>query len=150
MRVFPLFQASVLFACSTVQAQHEGAGFGDSFTNDPTARTWLPWRLPASSPAPEVDALLKPLRASLRLLACWYDGSQLAASRSFTGSEVSTPASKWNCAVRLQPVADDKEAVDLNVTFKLREGAAMNAGVAVAFDFANWSTNNYVLVPAAV
>lgn len=36
------------------------------------------------------------------------------------------------------------------VTFRLVAGAADSAGVAVAFDFPDWSRNNYVLVPAVV
>lgn len=97
-----------------------------------------------------MDALLKGLRANLRLLACWYEGSKLTASRPFANGELTTPSTKWTCTVRTQPVSSDKDALDLSITFKLNDGAATNAGVAVAFDFTNWSTNNYVLLPAAV
>jgi len=125
-------------------------GFGDSFTNDPSAQTWLPVGAPVTSSAAEAEALLRNLPGPLRLLACWYEGSKLAASRPFAKGELTTPSTKWNCAVRTQLVAEDQDALDLTVSFKLAEGAAMSAGAAVAFDFTDWSTDNYVLLPAAV
>ena len=131
-------------------AEVKAAGFGESFTNDPTARTWLPVGALVISPTSEVADLLKSLRANMRLLGCWYAGSKLAASRPFANGEMSTSSTKWNCAVRTQSIADEKDALDVMVTFKLSEGVAKSAGVAVAFDFADWSTNNYVLIPAAV
>ncbi len=104
----------------------------------------------AEAPRAGVDALLEPLRGRLRLLACWYDGSKLAASRPFVAGEVRTPASRWTSSVRTTPVAGEDDALDLAVSFKLTDGTAKAAGVAVAFDFAEWSTNNYVLIPASV
>ncbi len=61
-----------------------------------------------------------------------------------TNSTLVMPASKWSCLVHTQPVVADPDALELDVTFTLMEGAAKNAGVAVAFDFAHWSTNNYL------
>ena len=69
-----------------------------------------------------MDALRKNLPGNLRLLACWYEGSKLAASRPFAKGELTTPSTQWNCAVRTQLVADDKDALDLTVSFKLAEG----------------------------
>lgn len=140
----------LLLASLPALAQTTTAGSADSFTNDPTAGTWLPVGAPVVSPAAEVDAHLKELRGNMRLLACWFDGSKLAASRTFAHRGLATSSAKWNCVVRTQPVSGDKDALDLSLTFKLIEGAATNVGVAMAFDFADWSTNNYVLLPAAV
>ncbi len=42
------------------------------------------------------------------------------------------------------------KAPELEVNFKLVEGEAKETGIAVAFDFSGWSTNNYVLAPAAL
>ncbi len=107
---------------------------------------------PAAGPAPSAAArFLEPLGGVLRLLACWYDGSSLAASRSFLANgELRTPGSRWTSEVRATPVVGEPDALDLAVTFQLAEGAAAAAGVAVAFEFAGWSTNNYVLIPASV
>ena len=115
-------------------AEIQKAGFGESFANDPTAGTWL-----AASET-----------TGMRLLACWYHGSKLAATRVITNGVLQTASSRWGCDVREQPVQVEPGARDLTVTFKLAEGAAKSAGVAVAFDFADWSTNNYVLIPASI
>jgi hypothetical protein len=98
----------------------------------------------------EIKTLLKPLSGDLRLLACWYDGPNLAASLPSVAGEIRTPDTRWRCDVRTTPVAGEPEALDLAVTFKLTQGMAKSAGVAVAFDFADWSTDNYVLIPASV
>jgi lysophospholipase L1-like esterase len=104
----------------------------------------------AEAPPTAVDTLLGPLAGSLRLLACWYDGAKLAASRPFVAGDLQTPASRWTSEVRTMPVPNEKDALDLAITFKVTEGMAQSAGVAVAFDFAKWRANNYVLIPAAV
>ena len=84
---------------------------------------------------------------------CWPAGTTdraLAASRPFVAGELRTPDTRWTSEVRATPVAGEPDALDLAITFKLAEGMAKSAGVAVAFDFADWSTNNYVLIPASV
>jgi len=86
----------------------------------------------------------------IRFLVCRYDGSRLAASQVFSNGSLQTGSNRWTCDVREQPVNGEPGAGDLVATFKLAEGVGMSAGVAVAFDFANWSTNNYVLIPAVV
>lgn len=128
--------------------------FGDSFVNDPTARTWLPV---AQSESPTVDSatapvnsFLKTLGGSCRPLACWYSGAKLAASRAFTHGGVRTEAAKWSCEFRSGRAKGEDDALDVNVSFKLTEGLANAAGVAVSFDFTRWSRNNYVLVPAVI
>ncbi len=117
-------------------AEIKSAGFGENFAGNPTAGTWLP--------------LIPVAKDEMRPLVCWYDGSKLAATQTFSNGIVQTPASRWACDIKEQRVAGEPEARDLTVTFKLAEGVAKSAGVAVAFDFADWSTRNYVLVPAVV
>ena len=135
-------------------AARAAGGAGDTFANDPTARTWLP--VAAAAPVSATPstacaaALLKPLGGQMRLLGCWYNGAELAASRTFGNGVLDTAASRWTSEVSATPVGDEREALDLAITFKLAEGVAKSAGVAVAFDFANWSTDNYVLIPASV
>lgn len=113
-------------------------------------QTWLPVGAPASTSAADVDARLRNLPVKLRLLACWYAESTLAASRPFDKGQLTTPTTRWTCAVRSQAVAGDEDAWDLTVSFQLEEGEAVNAGAAVGFDFADWSPHNYVLLPAVV
>ncbi len=142
------------FATKTLAASDlKKADFGETFAGDPTAGTWLPVAGsagPANSVAPAVDDFLKSLHGRLRLLGCWYHGAELAASRTFTNGTLRTDGSQWKCNARSVPLQGDVDAIDLELTFKLADGIAKSAGVAVAFDFADWSTHNYVLVPAAV
>jgi len=117
------------------QGSVKGAG-AEGSDNDPTAGTWLP--------------VGEPAKDRMRLLVCWYDGTKLAATREFTNGVMQASSARWTCDVLEQPVAGDPTARDLRVNFKLVGGTANSAGVAVAFDFTNWSTNNYVLVPGVV
>ena len=116
----------------------------------PELKTTLCPPLAAEAPPSAVDTLLAPVAGKLRLLACWYEGAKLAASRPFIAGELLIPASRWTSTVRTTPVPNEKDALDLAITFRLVEGTAKSAGVAVAFDFADWSTNSYVLIPASI
>jgi hypothetical protein len=135
-------------------AEIQAAAFGDSFINDPSTRTWLPVGKMAETKADPmtapIDAFLKSLGGNLRPLACWYSGNRLAASRTFAKGKLQMPGSQWSCQIKTTPVADDKSALDLVASFKLADGTANSAGVAIAVDFTTWSRDNYVLVPAVV
>lgn len=100
------------------------------------AATWLPVGEPGTD--------------KMRVLVCWYDDAKLAATREFTNRVVQTSTARWTCDVRERPVTGTPGARDLQVTFTLADGMEKAAGVAVAFDVADWSTNHYVLVPASV
>jgi hypothetical protein len=134
----------------TILAARQTAGLGDQTTNAPVAHTWLSMNERVPAPAPEVDAFLRSLQGSLRLLACSYSGSTLTHCQPFIQGELNTPNAKWRCAVQTQPVAGERDALDLSITFTLIEGMARDTGVAVAFDFKAWSTNHYALIPASV
>jgi hypothetical protein len=114
--------------------------------DEPFARTWLPAVEAASAPA--VDGFLKSLNGHMRILGCWYESNQLRASRPFVDGQLAAGNSMWTCQTRFTPASAPSGASDLVLTFKLTAGAAKAAGVAVAFDFADWSTENYILVPA--
>ncbi len=125
------------FAVKVMSAQAiKATAFGEAFANDPTAGSWFP------TSASTHDGI--------RLLACWYNGAKLIATRAFTNGILQTSNSKWACSVNEKRIATEPDARDLTLTFTLTDGFAKSAGVAVAFDFANWSANNYVLIPAAV
>ena len=97
-----------------------------------------------------IAALLDPLGGSLRLLACWYEGAKLVTSQPVVAGELRAADSRWTSDIRTTPVPGDKDTLDLAITIKLTDGTAKSAGVAVAFDFADWSAENYVLIPASV
>jgi len=72
----------------------------------------------------------------VRLLACRYEGSTLARTSPMgTGG--------WTCEKRMSGDATE-------TTFHLTSEVARSAGVAIAFDFADWSPENYLLVPGAI
>ena len=118
------------------EADSQHYGLGENPANDPTAGTWLP--------------LTPAAKDEMRPLVCWYGGAKLAATRTFTNGMVQTDSSRWRCEVHEQRLDGEPEARDLTFAFKLTDGAVKSAGAAVAFDFANWRTNNYVLIPASV
>jgi len=126
----------------------------EDFAKDPTAGTWLPMgaaaRPYAGPGAGPVEEVLKLVQGRMRLLCCWYEGSRLVAARAFADGTLRTQNSRWTCQVRGKRPEGERGALGLTVTFTLEEGHAKSAGVAVAFDFAPWSTNNYVLIPASV
>lgn len=112
---------------------------------------WLPGtkdQLPAISP--ETDQFLKSLRGKMRLLECGYIGSKLIKSAQFANGELQSVDSRWSCKVHLTPISEENEAMDLSLTFKVIAGTANSSGIAAAFDFSDWSTENYILAPAAV
>ena len=123
----------------------------DVFPNDPTAHTWLPVNPPRQpQPNPYLADFPEPLSASLRPLVCWYAGAALQATRTLPGGKLDLPESRWQVAVESQPVAGQPDARDLTLSLTLLKGTAPASGVAAAFDFSSWSSNNYVLVPASV
>jgi hypothetical protein len=126
----------------------QGMGAAGSWppANDPTARTWLPV---AGSATPSIaDSFLESLQGRMRILGCWYEGNQLRATRSFSAGKLVGGEGVWTCEVHGSPPARRGAAFDLGLKFRVISGLAKSAGIAVAFDFTPWSTENYVLVPA--
>ena len=114
-------------------------------------QSWLPVANSMNETGiPEVNNLLRPLNGSIRLLGCRYDGALLTETGVITTNGLQTAFGKWECKSKITRVVGDKDALDLSLTFKHTGGDIGSAGVAVAFDFASWSTDNYVLIPASV
>jgi autotransporter-associated beta strand protein len=118
---------------------------------------WLPAGSPAA-PAP-LASVLEPVAGGFRALSCSYTNNNLVANRALNWSvagnglqgSLQTDAAVWsqNTTVSNLPWTNGT-AVALQLTATLISGQATSAGVAAAFDFGNWSTNNYVLVPASI
>lgn len=124
----------------------------DSFPKDPSVHTWLPVAGASAQAQGDAatDAFLKGIHASLRPVVCWYKGAELQASRPFSGGRLELPNSTWTSSVTVQAVEGEAGARDLALSVTLKEGGALSAGIAAAFDFAGWSTDRYVMVPASV
>lgn len=63
---------------------------------------------------------------------------------------VKTAEGTWKLSTSFKPVAGHNDAVDAEFTWTLIEGTAKSTAVAVASDFADWSSENFVFAPASV
>lgn len=112
--------------------------------------SWLPAGNDTETASPEINDLLRSLDGSMRIMGCRYDGPLLKQCGSMSGNGLRTASGKWEYDVATTSVAGEKNAFDLSFTFRHTGGDAEQAGVAVAFDFGSWNTDNYVLIPASV
>ncbi len=95
--------------------------------------------------------LLHSLNGSVSLKIDQYHDNTIEKSYPFDGNKVITDNhSVWNVDVKEIPVENDPEGMDMELTFELKKGSMESAGVAVEFQFSGWSTQNYVMAPAAV
>ena len=98
-----------------------------------------------------IGRFLAGLNGNIRTLVCWYSGSLLDSTLAFANGKLETVQNKWSCEVKSSVKSETSgEIIDLILTFKLKQGIARSAGVAAAFDFTNWSTDNYILVPSMI
>lgn len=118
--------------------------------NAQDSSSWLPANAKEASSNTEVNKLLSKLKGQFRILSCQYDESKLVQKKLVGESAQANTAASWVYKMDAKPVIGDKGALDLAITYKLNQGELTAAGVAVAFDFYNWSTDNYVLIPASV
>lgn len=82
--------------------------------------------------------------AGYRLLQCAYEGASLKAC-----APVSSGSPDWEVRTDSQPAAGITGAETLTFTFTSKRDLK-DAGVAVAFDRYNWTSDNYVMIPASV
>jgi hypothetical protein len=111
---------------------------------------WLPQKESTTSLAQDVDEFLQTLDGSLRMLYCKYDEAQLVHSQALDLNTTIIDDNKWQTSINTRPVESDPSAMDINIQVQLKAGAVKESGVAVAFDFHQWSADNYVLLPAVV
>ena len=62
--------------------------------------------------------------------------------------EIDINGTQWQTEYKTEII--DKSVIDLKVTFKLLKGTCLQSNLGVSLRFKNWSTDNYVLMPAAV
>ena len=126
--------AIVLVAVAVLVFAAGGESLGESV--NPLAVSWL--------------SGISTTQVGMRRLICCYDGPNLTATDVISNDVWQTASGRWISHLSKHGVIGESDASDLTVTFKLVEGSANSAGVAVAFDFAGWSINNYVLIPASI
>lgn len=97
-----------------------------------------------------LNNLLKPVRGTVQCSIETFEGTSLISRNVFREKELRTDGGLWSLEITTQPVAGEPEAMDITVGFELKEGASRSTAIRVAIDFAQWSRNNYVMVPAIV
>ncbi len=105
----------------------------------------------------EAAELLKFVSGKFGVSVVSYEGSKEVLSQDFPaqsgaavpGGTVELAGATWSCNCVTGDAGDRSDAVDVAVTVGVTAGAAQCAGVKVRLDFADWSTDNYVLLPSA-
>ena len=121
------------------------------YINAQQRKSWLPVTDVMLEPAiPEATDFLRPLNGSIRLLGCLYDNALLIESDEIGKNGLNTTTGKWEYKQVVIRPKEEKDAIDLCLTFRHTGAGISSAGVAVAFDFNSWDPDNYVLIPASV
>ncbi len=110
---------------------------------------WLPGT-EASSISAEVDDFLRSVNGHLRLLCCQYKESRLVSNHPFKSEKLSIKNQKWQSEITASRMDSDSKAMDLEINFQLQSGMAKEVGIAAAFDFTDWDTENYVMLPTSI
>jgi hypothetical protein len=97
-----------------------------------------------------VNALLERIYGNMRMIVCKYEGSRLVKKHTFTGNILKMAESQWRADISIVNDQKENDVIEFSVTFKITGGSENSAGVAVAFDFDEWSLKNYVLAPAVL
>ena len=117
--------------------------------------TWLPSnqlnQMNADPVTATMNSFLKSLQASFRPMICQYEGVKLVETKPFKSGSVVERNNTWSCVIKSNTVPEKEgKAIDVKLIFRLNKGEAFATGVAAAFDFNQWKTDNYVLIPASV
>lgn len=96
----------------------------------------------------QITAFLKSLGGSFRPMLVSYDGSVVREKAVFNQGKATLHTSEWSCD--LKPVKPNRDVLDLEICFNVDKGELQSGGIAVAFDFKDWSRDNFVLIPAYV
>ncbi len=111
---------------------------------------WVPIKNDSSTISLKVDNFLNTLNGKMRLLHCKYDKANLIETNDFNQNGLKLNDEEWQSHINTKIVDSEPNAMDLEIRFILNKGNSKESGVAIAFDFENWDTGNYVLLPASV
>ena len=90
------------------------------------------------------------LDGSIRFLHCSYDGTRLNKKSIINPPDFKTKGQTWSLSTQVKKVHGEETALDIDIQYLLKKGKVTESGIAVAFDFSTWSTEHYVMLPAAV
>lgn len=90
----------------------------------------------------------------IRTTITYFEGTKAlrkVAVQPESGATVTTPdGARWALDMTSTPVEGQSDATDYTLTWSLVSGEARHAAVSVEFPFSEWSSDNYVFVPASV
>ncbi|WP_018631096.1 hypothetical protein [Niabella aurantiaca] len=95
-----------------------------------------------------MNAFLKRLKGSVRLLVTQYDNNLPVSPAAFDTRFMKVGGATWRSEIRTDRVGEHELHVE--VKFKLLSGEVKSGGVALAVDFDDWAIGNYVFAPAIV
>lgn len=97
----------------------------------------------------QVNNFLKDIRGTIYPQVSWYSGTHRDSTHQFNNGKLTDKTSEWSCTIKTTP-GNGSDMIDLTAHFRLEKGEVVSSAVSIAFEFSNWSTENYVLVPAIV
>jgi hypothetical protein len=104
--------------------------------------------VPAILPAQEYKCM-QPFNIQVSTRVHYYHDNQIIRTLKFPKSQtIQFQEEEWKSSLEVREQTDhETEAL---YTFELTKGAAKQAGVSVVFSLNDWSTDNYVIMPAAL
>ncbi len=96
-----------------------------------------------------VNNFLKGIQGSMHPQVSWYTGTRLDSVHGLDQGIFKNKTSEWSFNVNAT-TGTEKDAIDVTAMFRLEKGNVSSAAVSVAFDFSNWSIENYILVPGII
>lgn len=101
-----------------------------------------------------INRAIKELAGELSFQVWQYDSSKttkkhiipIGAGKS---GRLQIENSTWRCDIT-ESLPSKDGSIKAEAKFKLEKGSLRSSGIAVTFDFADWSTGNYVMIPAIV
>ncbi|MDR6844679.1 hypothetical protein [Flavobacterium granuli] len=106
-------------------------------------------QLSAQNQTGAVNDFLKELKGSFKPMINEYSGTDLKSSQSINNGTLKLNAADWNCKLTTKKNGKS-EVMDVKVAFQLQNGIAKETAVVAAFDFSQWDTKNYVMIPAII
>jgi hypothetical protein len=98
----------------------------------------------------EVEEFLSSNEGNMRLSLVKYSGSKLLSNHNFVSNEIRSENYSIENNICVKKSSTESDLLDLTVQFIVKSGKIDSSGFAVSFDFSNWDTTNYLLLPASV
>jgi len=106
------------------------------------------------NPSPEIDNILKDFKGNISFQVWQYDSTLIKQKDSCyiangKNADLKIGNSQFKVEIEQKPI-ENSDKMELKIKFRLEKGQMPQTGVAVKFNFSQWSKDNYVLVPAIV